>query len=90
MPIASYGPLCRRRGCRGPAWREGLCPHCWRLARLFGRDSHLFAYQPAKGYRDELDADELPWNRWEREAGEGGGGIADLFASGAESPEDSP
>ena len=82
MPIASYGPFCERRGCRGPAWRDRLCPHCWRLARLFGKDVALFAYEPVGGYRGDRDAVELPWEEWERQAGADGRGVADLLAPG--------
>ena len=90
MPIASYGPLCERRGCRGPAWRDRLCPHCWRLARLFGRDTALFVYEPVQGYRDDRDAVELPWEQWEQEANAEGQGVADLFAPRPEGPQNTP
>ncbi|CAA9496915.1 MAG: hypothetical protein AVDCRST_MAG45-1061 [uncultured Solirubrobacterales bacterium] len=96
MPIVSLGPLCHRRSCRGPAWRDDLCPDCWRLARLFGKDPRLFAYQPRDGWRDERDAAELPWEQWEQweqQASADGRGVADLFASerdGGRGPDDAP
>ena len=92
VPITSYGPLCARRGCRGPVWRDRLCGNCWRLARLFDKDPRLFAYEPLQGYRNDRDAVELPWEQWERQANAGGRGIADLFASGPDrsKPRDDP
>ncbi|MDQ3356341.1 MAG: hypothetical protein M3502_06445 [Actinomycetota bacterium] len=93
MPITSYGPLCARRGCRGPVWRDRLCGNCWRLARLFGKDPRLFAYQPLQGYSNDRDAVELPWEQWEQAANAGGRGIADLFRSTpdrSEGPSDLP
>jgi len=78
VPITYSGPLCKRRDCRGPAWRDRLCADCWRLARLFNKDPKLFVYEPRYGYKDERDAVELPWAEWEQNAG--GGGVADLFA----------
>ena len=70
MPIVSSGPLCARRGCRRPDWRRGhgLCHACTRLARLFGRDPALFAYEPLDGYRDERDTVAFAWDRWEADA----------------------
>lgn len=80
VPITYIGPLCARRGCRRPAYRNDLCGQCWRLARMFGKDVELFAYKPLDGYGDDRDAVELPWERWEQEASGRGGGVADLFA----------
>ena len=54
---------------------------CWRLARLFGKDPGLFAYEPLDGYRGPRDAVPLPWESWEKEAGASGRSVADLFAS---------
>ena len=62
MPIAITGPVCARRGCTFPQWKDTLCNRCWRLAFMFGKDPLLFAYQPLDGYRDERDAVELPWD----------------------------
>jgi hypothetical protein len=61
VPITSIGPVCARRGCSFPLWKDTLCNRCWRLATMFGKDPLLFAYQPLDGYRDERDAVELPW-----------------------------
>jgi hypothetical protein len=66
MPIRVTGPICPRRGCRRPSWKDDLCARCWRLARMFGRDPLLFAYEPLDGYRDELDTVPVDWERWER------------------------
>jgi hypothetical protein len=89
MPISSYGPMCERRGCRGPAWRDRLCPNCWRLGRLFGKHFALFVYEPVHGYRSDPDAVELPWDQWEQKASADGRGVAALFASAPERPSDS-
>ena len=67
MPIALTGPTCARHDCPRPAWSDGLCVRCWRLARLFGRDPRLFAYEPLNGYADAHDAVALPWHRLEGE-----------------------
>jgi len=40
----------------------------------------MFAYEPLGGYLDERDAVELPWERWQEEAGVRGRDIASLFA----------
>lgn len=80
MPITFVGPSCARRGCRGPAWKDQLCPRCWRLAGFLGRDPRMFAYEPADGYSDDRDAVALPWSAWDEEARTRGGGVADLFA----------
>jgi len=40
----------------------------------------MFAYEPLDRYKDDRDAVELPWERWEQEARHRGGGVADLFA----------
>jgi hypothetical protein len=80
MPIVSVGPVCARRGCTRPEWKDGLCARCWRLAALFGRDPGLFAYEPLDGYADERDAVPLPWDDLEREAGARGVPVADLMA----------
>jgi hypothetical protein len=61
VPIAITGPVCARRGCAFPQWKDTLCSRCWRLAYMFGRDPLLFAFQPLHGYCDERDAVELPW-----------------------------
>lgn len=47
---------------------------------MFGKDLKMFAYQPLGGYGDERSAVALPWEEWEREAQDRGGGVADLFA----------
>jgi len=80
MPIVSVGPVCARRGCTRPEWKDRLCARCWRLAALFGRDPRLFAYEPLDGYTDERDAVPLPWGDLEREAGARGVPIADVIA----------
>jgi hypothetical protein len=79
MGIRFVGPLCARRDCRRPEWEDGLCVACRRLARLFGKDPGLFAYEPLRGYRDERDAVPLPWERLEAEAAAGGRSLADLL-----------
>ena len=79
MPIRFVGSQCARRDCRRPEWADGLCGHCRRLARLFGKDPGLFAYEPLGGYRDERDAVPLPWEHWEAEAGSRGWSLADLL-----------
>jgi hypothetical protein len=66
MPVVSVGPRCARRGCRLPEWEDGLCGRCWRLARMFGKDPRLFAYEPLHGYRDDTDAVPLPWDQLEQ------------------------
>ena len=40
----------------------------------------MFAYEPIGGYRDARDAVELPWERWQEQAGARGGDIVSLFA----------
>jgi hypothetical protein len=65
MPIRITGPSCRRRGCRRPSWKDDLCNPCWRLARMFGHDPSLFAYNPLDGYRDERDTVEIDWHAFE-------------------------
>jgi hypothetical protein len=80
MPIAFTGPLCDRRDCGRPLWKDGLCVRCWRLARLFGKDPRLFAYEPLTGWADDRDAVPLPWDALEREAGARGLALADLLA----------
>lgn len=77
MPIVSIGPVCARRGCQRPPWKDRLCARCWRFGHLFGKDLEMFAYEPLHGYRDDRDAVELPWERLEES---GGRGLADLFA----------
>ena len=74
------GPYCARRGCLGPAWQDELCPACWRLARMFGRDPRMFAFEPLHGYVDERDAVELPWGELAREAETRHMSVADLLA----------
>ena len=78
VPITFTGPLCVRRGCRRPAYRDRLCGRCWRLARFFGKDLQMFAYEPLDGYQDDHDAVGLPWERWEKVQARGGD-VADLF-----------
>jgi hypothetical protein len=82
VPIVYTGPQCERRGCRRPEWSDGLCGRCWRLARLFGKDPRMFAYEPLDGYAGARDAVELPWERLEREAAARGMGVADILARG--------
>ena len=72
MPIAYTGPTCARRDCARPVWKDALCVRCWRLARLFGKDPRLFAYEPLEGWTDDRDAVALPWERLERELLGGG------------------
>jgi hypothetical protein len=59
---------------------EPLCGPCLHLARLFKREPRMFAYEPVHGYHHERDAVELPWERWEGEAGAQGKSLADLIA----------
>jgi hypothetical protein len=80
VPIDLVGPVCVRRGCRRPLWKDGLCNRCWRFARLFGKDPGMLAYQPLDGYHDGKDAIELPWEEWEEEARGRGVAVADLLA----------
>jgi len=89
MPITLVGPLCARRGCRRPDWKDGLCHACWRLAHLFGKDPRLFAYEPLQGYADERDAGALPWERWEAQPRSQGRSVASVPAPpGAPGPGD--
>jgi hypothetical protein len=81
VPIAFTGSTCARRDCTRPVWSDGLCGRCWRLAKLFGKDPRMFAYEPLNGYADERDAVALPWERLEREAAARGIGVADFLAS---------
>jgi hypothetical protein len=90
MPITYRGPFCARRGCRRPEWEAGLCNACARLARLFGKDPALFAYEPLHGYGDERDAVALPWARWEAEAATQGRTVADLLADAPPPPPPPP
>lgn len=80
VPIVETGPLCARRGCPRPDWRDGLCHACWRLAVLFKKDPGMFAYKPLHDYGDELDAVEFPWEEWEREASFRGLNLPDVIA----------
>jgi len=80
VPIAFTGPTCARRDCTRPVWGDDLCGRCWRLAKLFGKDPRMFAYEPLNGYADARDAVALPWERLEREAAARGVGLADLLA----------
>lgn len=77
MPFTYLGPLCARRGCSRPEHEDGLCARCRRLAHFFSKHPELLAYEPMHGYKDDRDAIELPWERWEQE---GKRGVADLFA----------
>jgi len=88
VSVVTSGKVCARRGCGRPIWKDALCVRCWRLCHLFGKDVRLFAYEPLDGYRDERDAVELPWERWEQEAGARGGGVVDLFAEPSRDPPD--
>ncbi len=63
-----------------PAARDGLCAYCFRLARFFGKDPQLFAFEPTDAYKDERDAVELPWDQWDEDARTRGIGVADMFA----------
>ena len=76
VPIVHMGPVCARRGCRYPEWKDGLCNRCWRLAHMFAKDPELFAFEPLHGYADVRDAVEWPWE--EQEALERGVALADL------------
>jgi hypothetical protein len=80
VSIRFVGSLCARRGCNRPSWKDGLCHACWRLARLFGKDPQLFAYEPLHPYADARDSVPLPWERWEQEARARGATLADLLA----------
>jgi hypothetical protein len=82
VPIVSTGPVCTRRDCTRPDWKDGLCSRCWRLAHLFGKDPALFACEPLNGYRDARDAPELPWDALERQARASGLTVADVLARG--------
>ena len=42
------------------------------------KDPRMFAYELIGGYRDAV---ELPWARWQEQAGAGGGDIVSLFAT---------
>lgn len=66
-----------------PDWNRGhgLCHACLRLARLFGKDPEMFAYEPLHGWGDDRDAVELPWERWEQEARAHGHSLADALAT---------
>ena len=44
----------------------------------------MFAYEPVDGYRNDRDAVELPWERWEDEAGAQGKTVVDLIAEPGE------
>jgi hypothetical protein len=79
VPIAFTGSTCARRDCTRPVWSDGLCGRCWRLAKLFGKDPRLFAYEPLNGYADARDAVALPWEALEREAAARGMGLADFL-----------
>ncbi len=48
----------------------------------------MFAYEPPSGYRDERDAVELPWERWQQEASARGGDIVSLFVEDSETEGD--
>lgn len=74
------GPICARRGCTRPPWKDSLCARCWRLGDMFGKDPKMFAYEPLHGYRDERDAVALPWAELERAAREGGRSLAEALA----------
>jgi hypothetical protein len=79
VPITFVGPLCARRGCGRPHWKDGLCARCWRFAELFGKDPRMLAYKPLDGYADGRDAVELPWEQWEEEARARGVDVVDLL-----------
>jgi hypothetical protein len=59
VPVKLTGPLCARRGCRRPLWKDELCSRCWRFGNLFQKPPDLLAYQPLDGYADDRDAVEL-------------------------------
>lgn len=80
MPIIFTGPVCARRGCGRPIWKDELCNPCWRLAYMFGKDPRLFAYHPLDGYADDRDAMPLPWERLEQEAQATGLTLAEALA----------
>ena len=67
VPIKLVGPRCPRRGCGRPAFKDGLCARCWRLATMFGRDPRLFAHQPLHAYRDDRDAVAIDWDGFDRD-----------------------
>jgi hypothetical protein len=67
VPIAFTGSTCARRDCPRPLWSDGLCVRCWRLARLFGKDPRMFAYEPLNGWTDACDTVSLPWAELERD-----------------------
>ena len=86
MPIIHIGPTCARRGCAYPVWKDDLCNRCWRLAEFICKPPRLFVYEPLHGYSDDRDAVELPWARWEQEAGARGMTVADLLAKTPQGP----
>jgi hypothetical protein len=79
VPVVSTGPVCARRDCGRPEWKDRLCARCWRLAELFGKDPRLFTYEPLDGWADARDAVALPWEELEREARALGIAPADLI-----------
>jgi len=87
-PITYTGPVCGRPDCHRPAWRDGVCVYCWRLAKMFGKDLKMFVYQPLRGFSDERAGVALPWEEWERQARDRGGSLADLFADAPTADDD--
>ena len=79
MAIVTIGPVCARRGCARPRWKDELCARCWRLAHVFGKDARMFAYDPLDGFDDPSDAVAWPWERWEREAEARGSTVVDAL-----------
>ena len=87
MAIVATGPVCARRSCARPLWKDDLCGRCWRLAHMFGKDTRMFAYHPVDGFSDPSDAVAWPWERWEREAAARGSTVVDALGDAPRDPD---